>query len=117
MECTKTAGRVRGAAVQKGRSGNPAAAVSDAATRRPSPPRRCPRGRVVSTTHRRDFAADSLQMARIAIINSIHDCGRRTIKDAAKRSGVGCSPVLEMRAEDHQREELEQYLGADHCGV
>ena len=22
-----------------------------------------------------------------------------------------------MRAEDHQREELEQYLGADHCGV
>jgi len=24
MECTKTAGRVRGAAVQKGRSGNPA---------------------------------------------------------------------------------------------
>jgi len=25
--------------------------------------------------------------------------------------------LLEMRPEDHQREELEQYLGADHCGV
>jgi len=32
-------------------------------------------GRVIASTYRRDFAADSLQMARGAIVDAIRDCG------------------------------------------
>src|SRR6266436_6505231 len=55
-------------------------------------------GRVGPSTHRGDFAADSLQMARRAIIDSIGDCGRPTgprgIEDAPKS---GCSPPRSTR--------------------
>src|ERR1700730_6212623 len=62
-----------------------------------------------TTTHRRIFAPDLLQVARRAIIDSIDNCSRRTEE--------GRSPPLEMRAEGHQGEELEQHLRADHRGV
>src|SRR6266446_7163968 len=61
------------------------------------------------TTLRRTIAADLLQMAGRATIDSIDNCSRPTQE--------GRSPPLEARAEDHQGEELEEHLGADHCGV
>src|SRR5208282_4053685 len=38
-------------------------------------------------------------------------------RSAGKRKRRLAPTPIEMRAEDHQREELEQHLGADHCGV
>jgi hypothetical protein len=51
-----------------------------------------------TTTHRRKFAADSLQMARHETIYSIHDCG---MPDACAFGGQAMPPVIRFADPNH----------------